>query len=92
MKAISLRPGEGSYSATYMETGKDPVPLTVRLSGDSVSLTVEGSSLGKARYIGRHEDDVIEGLATVVQSAQEIGEGRSWRAARVQVETRVPTL
>lgn len=89
---LVIQPGEGAYAATYTETGKDPVPVTVKLSGDSVTFAVEGSSLGKAQYIGRHEDDVIDGLITVLQSAEEIGEGLSWRATRVQAETRAPTL
>ncbi len=88
---LLVEPGDGTHTATYTETGKDPISVTVRLSGDSVSFTVEESSLGKAQYLGRLEDDTIDGLITVVQRAEATAEGLSWRATRALIESVAPT-
>jgi len=88
---LVVEPGDGMHAATYTETGKDPITLIVRLSGDSVSFTVEESSLGKAQYVGRLEDNTINGLITVVQRVEASSEGLNWRATRALIESLAPT-
>ncbi len=83
---LTIEPGEGTHAATYVETGREPVAVTVHLTGRSVSFSVVASSVGKeVQYIGRVEDDTIDGLIKPVLRQEELGEGLIWKATRPQV-------
>jgi hypothetical protein len=83
---LTIEPGEGTHAASYVETGKDPVAVTVHLTGRSVSFSVEESSVGEeVQYIGRVDGDTIAGLIKPVRRQEELGEGLIWEATRPQI-------
>ena len=83
---LTVEPGEGTHAATYLETGKAPIAVTVHLTGSSVSFSVVDSSVGEeVQYIGRVEGDTIDGLIKPVLRQKELGEGLIWKATRPQV-------
>lgn len=85
---LTLVARDDGLEGTYAETGKDPLPIVVQMTGDSLSFTVESPTLGKVQYIGRLEDDSINGLINRVERTGETGDPLVWKAARSRLAVR----
>lgn len=82
---LTIENQAGALRGTYTETGQGSVPVEVSLNGDTLSFTVEPSAIGEAKYIGRLEDDTVDGLIHVTRPPGETAEPLAWTAKKALI-------